>query len=90
MTLAPARSGNAGPTGQRDLRLDWVVMGADGRELGKLHQKNTVAAEALENDWPIIARGISVGAARGIGDILEKVSESALSGAAAGSEQPAR
>ena len=29
-------------------------------------------------------------AARGIGDILEKVSESALSGAAAGSEQPAR
>ncbi len=90
VTLAPARSGNAGPTGQRDLRLDWVVMGADGRELGKLHQKNTVAAEALENDWPIIARGISVGAARGIGDILEKVSESALSGAAAGSEQPAR
>ena len=66
---------------QRELSLEWAVMSADGRELGKLRQKNTVAPDALETDWPKIARGIALGAAQSIGYILKKVPESALSGA---------
>ncbi|GEM_PF-240009 len=81
VTLAAAPSGTPAPEGQRELGLEWTVMGPDGREFGKLHQKNTVAADALENEWPGIARGIALGAAQGIGDILAKVPESALSAA---------
>ena len=68
---------------QKELSLEWAVMSADGRELGKLRQKNIVAPDALETDWPKIARGIALGAAQGIGDVLKKVPESALSGAPA-------
>lgn len=74
VTLAP------GIKGQRELGLEWVVMSADGRNLGKLLQKNAITPEALENDWPEIARVIALGAAQGIGDVLEKVPESALTG----------
>ncbi len=90
VTLSPLLSGKPGTEGQRELGLEWSVMSADGRELGKLQQKNTVAVEAMENDWPGIARGIALGAAEGIGDILEKVSGSAVSGTDAGSDPPAR
>lgn len=72
-----------GLKGQRELGLEWVVMSPDGRNLGKLRQKNSVTPDALENDWPSIARGIALGAADGIGDVLEKIPESALSGASA-------
>ncbi|MFT5486310.1 MAG: hypothetical protein ACI9JL_002439 [Paracoccaceae bacterium] len=86
--LTPTPAGTSGPKGRRELHLDWVVMSADGRELGKLRQKNSVAPEVLENDWPKIARGIALGAAQGIRDVLEKVPESALSGAP--SDAPAK
>ena len=76
--------------GQKELHLEWAVMSADGRELGKLRQKNAVAPEALENDWPKIARSIALGAAQGIGDVLKTLPESALSAAPAGLTQPAR
>lgn len=79
--LAPAPPGTPGIEGQRELSLEWAVMSADGRDLGKLRQKNAVAAEALENDWPKIARVIALGAAQGIGDVLRKIPESTLSGA---------
>jgi hypothetical protein len=94
VTLAPPPSGTPAPEGQRELGLEWTVMSPDGREFGKLQQKNTVATDALENDWPRIARGIALGAAQGIGDILGKVPESALSGASPATDgvqaQPAR
>ena len=98
VTLAPPPSGTPAPEEQRELGLEWTVMSPDGREFGKLHQKNTVAADALENEWPSIARGIALGAAEGIGDILAKVPESALSAAGtppvevpgAAQQQPAR
>jgi hypothetical protein len=70
-----------GPKGRRQLGIEWSVMSPDGRELGKLNQKNAVTPESLENDWPKIARNIATGAAEGIGDVLSKVPESALSGA---------
>lgn len=73
-----------GLKGQRELSLEWAVMSADGRELGKLRQKNSVAPEALEDEWPKIARVIALGAAQGIGDVLRKVPESALSGGPSG------
>jgi len=70
-----------GPKGRRQLGIEWSVMSRDGRELGKLNQKNAVTPKSLENDWPEIARNIATGAAQGIGDVLSKVPESALSGA---------
>ncbi|CAN0498028.1 unnamed protein product, partial [Laminaria digitata] len=72
VTMAPPPRGTPGFKDLRELGLEWAVLSADGRNLGKLNQKNSVAAEALENDWPEIARVIALGAARGIGDILEK------------------
>jgi hypothetical protein len=72
-----------GTKGRRELGIEWSVMSADGRELGKLKQKNAVTPESLENDWPKIARNIAIGAAEGIGDVLGKVPESALPGAPA-------
>jgi hypothetical protein len=68
-----------GTDGKRILGLEWAVMSAEGRELGKLHQKNAVTPKSLENDWPKIARSIATGAADGIGNVLNKVPESALS-----------
>lgn len=84
VTLAPALKG------QRQLGLEWAVMSPDGRSLGKLQQKNTVTADALETDWPKIARVIAIGAAEGIGDVLEKIPESAISGAPANPALPSR
>lgn len=84
ITLAPALKG------QRQLGLEWAVMSPDGRSLGKLQQKNAVTADALENDWPKIARVIAIGAAEGIGDVLEKIPESAVSNAPADPVPPRR
>jgi len=70
-----------GPKGQRQLGIEWSVMSPDGRELGKLNQKNAVSPKNLENDWPKIARNIATGAAEGIGEMLNKVPESAISDA---------
>lgn len=71
----------AGTKGRRDLSLEWSVMSPDGKELGKLQQKNSVTPDSLESDWPTIARHIATGAAEGIGNVLNKVPETALSGA---------
>ena len=68
-----------GTDGNRILGLEWSVMSPDGRELGKLNQKNAVTPKSLENDWPKIARNIATGAADGIGNVLNRVPESALS-----------
>ena len=70
-----------GTKGRRALSLEWSVMSPDGKELGKLHQKNSVTSDNLENDWPTIARNIATGAAEGIGNVLNKVPESAISSA---------
>jgi len=68
-------------TGAKELRqlsVEWVLMSAASRDLGKLRQKNLVTIDALENDWPKIARGIALNAAQGIGDLLKKIPEDAL------------
>ena len=67
-----------GAKGLRQLSLEWVLMSADSRDLGKLQQKNSVTLDALEHYWPKIARGIALGAAQGIGDLLKKIPENAL------------
>ena len=72
-----------GPDGKRTLGLEWSVMSSGGKEFGTLTQKNAVTPESLENDWPEIARNIATGAAEGIGDVLSKIPENALSGAQA-------
>lgn len=69
-----------GTKDRRALSLEWSVMSPDGTVLGKLHQKNSVSPTDLENNWPAIARNIATGAAEGIGNVLNKVPESALSG----------
>lgn len=81
---------SAGAKGNRQLGLDWTVMSPDGQDLGRLHQKNTVSPDALESDWPVIARGIALGAAEGIRDVLRKVPESALSASPGTPIQPVR
>ena len=70
-----------GAKGLRQLGIEWLVTSLDGRELGKLNQKNAVSPKSLENDWPRIARNIATSAAEGIGAVLRKVPESALFGA---------
>lgn len=70
-----------GTKGRRALSLVWSVRSPGGNELGKLRQKNSVTPDSLENDWPAIARNIATGAAEGIGNVLNKVPESAVSGA---------
>lgn len=74
-----------GSKGRRSLTLEWAVMSPDGKELGKLHQKNEVTPHSLENDWPSIARNIAGGAADGIRNVLDSIPESALSVAPAAS-----
>lgn len=70
-----------GTKGRRALSLEWAVMTQDGKELGKLRQENEVTPRSLENEWPAIARNIATGAADGIRSVLDKVPESAVSGA---------
>ena len=64
--------------GKKRVSVDWSVLRADGRELGKLSQSNQVAPEELDRDWPAIARGIAVSAAKGLRRLLDKIPEKAI------------
>lgn len=67
-----------GTNGRRELGLEWSVMSPDGRELGKLRQKNAVTPDSLEKEWPAIARRIATGTSDGIKNLLDKIPEHAL------------
>lgn len=58
--------------GEQRLAVVWVVSNANGKELGKVRQANTVPAATLKNRWGEVAFAIAGGASSGIVDLLKR------------------
>ena len=57
---------------RQTVEIVWSVRRAGGTALGKLTQKNTVGAGALDGSWGDIARIIANSAVGGLGDLLNR------------------
>lgn len=57
--------------GLRDIEVTWLVLGPDGRELGRLGQRNAVPATVVDDEWPTLVRAVAQNAAPGVLDLLE-------------------
>jgi len=72
-----------GRLGEENLKVSWVVSGADGGQLGAIDQQGAVAKGALDGAWGGLARDIAEGGAAGIVQVLEAASRAASQGPAA-------
>lgn len=59
------------------IEIVWAVRRADGTEIGKLTQNNTVPAGTLDRSWGRLADIIAQNAAGGLADLLKKASAAA-------------
>ncbi len=55
--------------------LTWSVIAPDGREMGRIEQKNTVPAGRLNGPWGAIADAAAEGAALGIRNLLHRLQQ---------------
>ena len=58
--------------GEQRLAVVWVVLDANGKELGKVRQANAIPAGTLKNQWGEVAFAIAGGASSGIVDLLKR------------------
>ena len=58
--------------GRQDITIRWVVIGADGSELGDVVQRNTIRAGALDRPWGGVAGVIGTAAGPGIIEVMDK------------------
>lgn len=72
VSLGPAKDG------QRPIEIVWAVLAPDGKELGRLNQRNTVPEETLRTGWTGLARSIANAAAGGVGELVRRLPEGAL------------
>lgn len=62
----------------RPVEIVWSVLDQDGKELGKLTQRNTVPPRILKTGWTPIAGIIADSAAGGVGDLVLRLPPDAL------------
>ncbi len=63
------------PRDQVSLEVLWRVFGADGKEIGRLRQRNEIPAAALQRGWPEIAGAIAEGAVDGVVEIAGRAGD---------------
>jgi hypothetical protein len=56
--------------GKQQVKVRWILAGADGRELGQVSQENAVPAGSLDGSWGDVAYAVASAAAPGIADLL--------------------
>ena len=60
------------PPNRERVDIAWTVRWADGRELGRVTQSNTIPAGLLRGRWGQIARAAAAGAADGVAALIER------------------
>lgn len=58
--------------GKQSISIEWQVLDPNGRRLGTVSQKNTIAAGALDGEWGATADAAAAAAADGIMKLLPK------------------
>ena len=58
---------------ERTVEIDWTILRPDGRRVGSVRQRNSVAAGRLDGAWGTIATAVADGGAAGLVSLLETV-----------------
>ena len=64
--------------GKRPIEIIWAMLRPDGKELGRLNQKNTVTEDSLTSGWPGLSRAIATAAAGGVSELIRRLPAGAL------------
>lgn len=64
--------------GRRPIEVIWAMLRPDGKELGRLNQKNTVTEASLTSGWPGLSRAIAGAAAGGVSELIRRLPAGAL------------
>lgn len=56
--------------GRQQVKVRWALLGADGREIGRIDQENAVSAGSLDGPWGDIAYAVANAAAPGVAQLI--------------------
>jgi hypothetical protein len=63
--------------GRETITITWTVLDAQNNQVGEIEQSNVIPGGSLNGEWGPIAREITVAAAEGLLDLLDKASKAA-------------
>jgi len=63
--------------GREVITITWAVLDGQNNQVGEIEQSNVIPAGALNGEWGPVAREITVAAAEGLLDLLDKASKAA-------------
>jgi hypothetical protein len=58
--------------GKQQVKVSWTLIGADGREIGRIDQENAVPAGSLDGAWGDVAYAVANAAAPGVVALIER------------------
>jgi len=64
--------------GERPIEIIWAMLRPDGKELGRLNQKNIVTDDSLKSGWADLSRAIATAAAGGVSELIRRLPAGAL------------
>ncbi len=67
VSLGPAREG------KQPIEVNWVVLDAKGKQVGKLDQRNAIAVSTVKRGWQSLALIIAQNAAGGVSEIVNRL-----------------
>ena len=59
--------------GKQAIEINWSVLDAKGKQVGKLDQRNSVAISTLKDGWPTLSSIIAGNAAGGVSEIVNRL-----------------
>jgi len=63
--------------GREVITITWAVLDAQNNQVGEIEQSNVIPSGSLNGDWGPVAREITIAAAEGLLDLLDKASKAA-------------
>ncbi|MGE3907596.1 MAG: hypothetical protein AB7F36_16720, partial [Reyranellaceae bacterium] len=63
--------------GREVITITWAVLDAQNNQVGEIEQSNVIPGGSLNGDWGPVAREITIAAAEGLLDLLDKASKAA-------------
>jgi hypothetical protein len=67
VSLGPAKEG------KQPIEVNWSVLDAKGKQVGKLDQRNSVAVSSIKNSWQNLSSVIARNAAGGVNEIVSRL-----------------
>lgn len=64
--------------GQQQVKVNWSLLGTDGKEIGQINQENAVPAGSLDGAWGDIAYAVANAAAPGVLALIERAKAAAI------------